>query len=462
MMLLTASNEAKTSDPRRKASNVDPDAGLHPPFPANERASVRNFSSGSLSMAHSSNARLLAAMHASVGNQAILRTLHHSQPAIQTKLAVNQPGDVYEQEADRVADQVMRMAAPVAVQRKCTACAEDERVQRKCSHCEQEEKPEIHRKESGAGPESAPPIVHDVLGAPGQPLDGDTRAFMEPRFGHDFSHVRVHTDEKAAESAQSVQAHAYAAGRHLVFNKGQYTPGSREGMRLLAHELTHVVQQAPRRMSGAARESSELSDHSPAVNATAGAGTVLRDKQAGAGSAKLSIKTTGTKSADDKLNFPMKTTCSQDLGLHDCSANQFWLWNVEIAGDVTDDAAQWTVSQSSTGRRKGVVKPTAGKDVPFDSKINQPNDNPDPSFVQQKAGEKRLFWLDGPGHAYNLDADKFDSVTQVRNFVSKICSKTDAKTCAELKWFVKIVVQPGQKLDTKASKAGVGTESTDM
>lgn len=401
-------------------------------------------------------------LHRAYGNQAILRALQHSQPAIQTKLAVNRPGDVYEQEADRVADQVMRMPAPVAVQRKCTACAQEEQVQRKCAGCEEEEKPEVHRKEAGAGPESAPPIVHDVLGSPGQPLDGATRAFMEPRFGYDFSDVRIHTDAKAAESAESIQAHAYASGRHLVFNQGQYTPGSREGMRLLAHELTHVVQQIPRRISGAARQRSALNDHSPAVNANASFGAVQCDKQVVARSAKLSIKTTGPKSTDDKLSFPKKTTCSQDLGLHDCSANRFWLWGVEIAGDVTDDAAQWTISQSSTGRRKGVVKTTGGKDVPFDSKINNPDDNPDPSFVQQNAGEKRLFWLDAPGHAYDLDADKFDSVTQVRNFVSKICSKSDAKTCAELKWFAKLVVKPGQKVDTKASKAGTGTESTDI
>ena len=82
---------------------------------------------------------------------------------------------------------------------------------------------------------------------------------------------------------------------------------------------------------------------------------------------------------------------------------------------------------------------------------------PDASFLQQNSGEKKLFWIDAPGHAYKLDSDDFDSVTQVQNFTSKICSKGDAKKCDELKWFVKIVVNPGQKLDAKASKAGVGT-----
>jgi len=88
-----------------------------------------------------------------------------------------------------------------------------------------------------------PPTVHDVLRAPGQPLDTGTRSFMEPRFGHDFSQVRVHTDARAAESARAVNALAYTVGKDVVFGKGHYMPGTSEGKRLLAHELTHVVQQ---------------------------------------------------------------------------------------------------------------------------------------------------------------------------------------------------------------------------
>lgn len=88
-----------------------------------------------------------------------------------------------------------------------------------------------------------PPIVHDVLRSPGQPLDQATRAFMEPRFGHDFSQVRVHTDVKAAESARAVNALAYTVGRSLVFSEGQYAPQTAGGRRLMAHELTHSLQQ---------------------------------------------------------------------------------------------------------------------------------------------------------------------------------------------------------------------------
>lgn len=89
-----------------------------------------------------------------------------------------------------------------------------------------------------------PPIVHDVLRSPGQPLDAQTRAFMEPRFGHDFSNVRVHTDENAAESARAVDALAYTVGHNVVFGAGQYAPNTGVGRRLLAHELTHVAQQS--------------------------------------------------------------------------------------------------------------------------------------------------------------------------------------------------------------------------
>jgi hypothetical protein len=82
-----------------------------------------------------------------------------------------------------------------------------------------------------------------VLNSPGQPLNGGTRAFMEPRFGHDFSRVRVHADAKAAESAQAVNALAYTVGTDVVFGNGQYEPATANGQRLLGHELAHVVQQ---------------------------------------------------------------------------------------------------------------------------------------------------------------------------------------------------------------------------
>lgn len=88
-----------------------------------------------------------------------------------------------------------------------------------------------------------PAAVREVLKSPGFPLDAGTRAFMEPRFGHDFGKVRVHADDRAAESARAVNALAYTAGRDIVFAAGRYKPQDDEGKRLIAHELTHVVQQ---------------------------------------------------------------------------------------------------------------------------------------------------------------------------------------------------------------------------
>ena len=88
-----------------------------------------------------------------------------------------------------------------------------------------------------------PPIVGDVLKSPGQPLDADTRAFMEPRFGYDFGHVRVHTDAKAADSAHVVHAHAYTLGQDVVFGTNEFAPATHQGRELLAHELAHTIQQ---------------------------------------------------------------------------------------------------------------------------------------------------------------------------------------------------------------------------
>lgn len=91
--------------------------------------------------------------------------------------------------------------------------------------------------------ETVPPIVQEVLNSPGHPLDEDTRAFMESRFGHDFSNVRVHKDDRAGESAKAINALAYTIGNDVVFGSGQFEAGSKESKKLLAHELTHVVQQ---------------------------------------------------------------------------------------------------------------------------------------------------------------------------------------------------------------------------
>ena len=148
----------------------------------------------------------------------------------QAKLAINEPGDEYEQEADRVADQVIRMPDPASAagaQRKVEAAS----LQR----CD----PYSY----GSNIDTLPPVVKETLARPGEALDGATRAYFEDRLGRDFGAVRVHTGAPAARAAEAVQAHAFTVGTDVVFAPGRYAPNSHDGRRLLAHELTHVVQQ---------------------------------------------------------------------------------------------------------------------------------------------------------------------------------------------------------------------------
>jgi Domain of unknown function (DUF4157) len=161
--------------------------------------------------------------------------------AIQAKLVVGQANDPLEQEANLVAEQVMRMPDPAL---RLTPAAQ---LRRKCADCEAEDENKVRLQPmapAGAAPGEAPPIVHEVLRSPGQPLDATTRAFMEPRFGYDFSRVRVHTDAKAAKSAHDVNALAYTVGEHIVFGAAQHARKKIDGQRLLAHELTHTIQQS--------------------------------------------------------------------------------------------------------------------------------------------------------------------------------------------------------------------------
>lgn len=130
------------------------------------------------------------------------------------------------------------------LQRKC-ACGGMPGLDGECAECSEKRLTLQRRSINHAEPSTVPSIVYEVLRSPGQPLDLDTRAFIEPRFGHDFSRVRVHTDAKATVSAQAVNALAYTVGCHVVVGEGNYAPGTNEGRRLLAHELAHVMQQSP-------------------------------------------------------------------------------------------------------------------------------------------------------------------------------------------------------------------------
>lgn len=156
-----------------------------------------------------------------------------ARAAAQPKLAATQPGGSYELEADRIAAIVMCEPVPPA------RTGEGVGVGASGLPLERE-------GASGGGAtvaDAVPPIVDDVLRSLDRPLDLTTRAFMEPRFGQDFSRVRVHADGRAAESARALNALAYTVGRDMVFGAGQYAPGTSQGRQLLAHELAHVVQQ---------------------------------------------------------------------------------------------------------------------------------------------------------------------------------------------------------------------------
>lgn len=128
--------------------------------------------------------------------------------------------------------------------RRC-ACGGESHAGGECDECRKKRERPLQRSAiRGGGTGLAPPVVHRVLGQPGQPLDPQTRGTMESRFGRDFSQVRVHTDSRANQSAAAVDALAYTVGRNVVFAAGQYSPATAEGHRLLRHELAHVVQQA--------------------------------------------------------------------------------------------------------------------------------------------------------------------------------------------------------------------------
>lgn len=179
---------------------------------------------------------------------------HTQHQIVQPKLAINQPGDFHEREADRIADQVMGMKegqAPVTQRMPITPVSP------------------VQRQDTGGGAvgaQSAPPIVSEVLaGGGGQPLEMDTREFMEERFGQDFSNVRIHTDDRAAASARSIHALAYTSGNQVVFGEGAYSPGTEGARRLLAHELVHVGQQDGAKCTVQRQSHEEASDYPPEV-----------------------------------------------------------------------------------------------------------------------------------------------------------------------------------------------------
>lgn len=182
----------------------------------------------------------------------------HACPAkVQTKLTINQPGDKYEQEADLLAEEVMRMSdLNVSASSQSEGVPQAEHIQRLSPECEDElqRQPEEEEEEELLQAKEIPGQTTEInssietkinsVQSDGRPLPESARNYFEPRFGYDFSQVRVHTDAGAAKSAQTVNAQAYTLGRDIIFGNGNYSPETTPGRHLLAHELTHVVQQS--------------------------------------------------------------------------------------------------------------------------------------------------------------------------------------------------------------------------
>ncbi len=190
------------------------------------------------------------------------RAVSGSPPRIQCKPTISAPSDRCEREANEVADKVMRMSDPAPINSIPDA------IQRRCAKCDDKEvnptqiKP-MPSANTEVGLETDAATSAAIRG--GIPLSKDLLAYFEPRFGEDFSSVRVHTDASAAQSARYVNANAYTVGHDLVFGFGQFKPGTHDGKRLIAHELVHVVQQKGSMVAAIQRDPH---DHAPEVPVT--------------------------------------------------------------------------------------------------------------------------------------------------------------------------------------------------
>ncbi|MBP8002805.1 MAG: DUF4157 domain-containing protein [Chloroflexi bacterium] len=257
-----------------------------------------------------------------------------THPRIQANLIVNAPGDTYEQEADRVANTVMAMSeTSLAAPFTGVTGVNQATVHRfplistiQASHDQQ------------AFPASADveANIQQMQGS-GQPLPDSERGFFEARMGYDFGDVRIHTGTQAIQASRDIQAHAFTLGHNIAFNQGTYQPGTQTGRRLLAHELTHVVQQ-----TGEARRKFIQRTIDPRYEATHGEFFVTaRPQNAPAGSTRASLPIT--------IRFQPKTTApySNQIGL------------IQIVRDINSDTGDNVEPQSLPAARAARLRTTA-------------------------------------------------------------------------------------------------------
>jgi hypothetical protein len=244
------------------------------------------------------------------------------------------------------------------LQRKC-ACGQHTSGGQQCEECKKKGMTLQRQSNSSAMANPVPPVVHDVLNSPGQPLDASARAFLEPRFEHDFSNVRVHTDETAAASAKAFNAAAYTVGRDLVFAAGQYSPATSEGRKLVAHELTHVLQQSaqPSKNGSLAHAETEADlNAAAAVNAQAttvqlgvGPGSLQR-KESGESSEPPGSQTAKALEGDWQGFFDLALQGTAGI---DISAAQ----KAELAAKIADEAILLLAVRAQVEKAKGVDFP---------------------------------------------------------------------------------------------------------
>jgi hypothetical protein len=263
-------------------------------------------------------------------------------------LAIGAADDPLELEADQVAERVMRMEVPAEAPLETSWRGG---------------RPMVSRSTDGAAVAGeAPASVHATLTSPGQPLTPAERAFFEPRFGMDFSQVRVHTDDLAQQSARDVHALAYTVGSHVVFGAGRYAPSSTEGQRLLGHELTHVVQQSQAELR-VRRKTQEPGVCDPGQLGTLGPD--FRKSEADVQKMGLQEKYVIHHPIPDKdfvLYCPHQSTRPLKK-LVPCT-NVYWIGDAEKSGKGRGKAEVWAQQEGETSLYWGFVKRTNLQDTP--------------------------------------------------------------------------------------------------
>jgi outer membrane protein OmpA-like peptidoglycan-associated protein len=403
--------------------------------------------------------------------------------AIQTKLKVGRAGDAHEREADRIAELVTAAPAPSSGGLRVTPAARA-LAQRKCADCEDEEQ-DLRRKElpTGAqGVDDAPPSVAEALSAPGQTLDAETRAFFEPRFGRDLGGVRVHADAQAGRSAETLKARAYTVGRDIVFGAREYAPDSAEGRRLLAHELTHVVQQSSGGPPLVQRQPKEEEKEPPKMTLSGDAerkskpgGVAIRN-----GALEWELKFRGkdneVKAGGDDADFTMFLGADVDFsasftptaGATTCPTITFAQTVQPTIGGLWDTGPLLYTRSAATNASMDVIhQPTRPETEPFYSAAPK---SPGPGL-----GAERTRSVAGTAAGSSTKATMDDSpfqrhvpkgVTAVRRFESAVMCVETAETFGSISWgYTKtgdgvVTLLGGTDKDVRASGASAEFETT--